>query len=314
MDEFDLIRRFLAPLGVAGGDLLLGIGDDCALVQPPPGDVLAISTDSLIEGRHFPVGTDPAAVGWKALAVNLSDLAAMGATPRWFTLALTLERADADWLAAFAHGLGTLARAHGIRLIGGDTTRGPLQLTLTVIGSLPAEGALRRSGAQLGDAVCVSGTLGDAAHALNCLQAGQHPDPFLRERLDRPQPRVALGLALRGRAHAAIDLSDGLVGDLQHVLDASGVGAMIELERLPVSPALARARPPGEGRWACQVAGGDDYELCFCLPEDELAVLAEQVQVPLTRIGTVVAGPGLRCVDASGATIEVPHHGYRHFE
>ncbi len=314
MDEFGLIERYFQGLSSGAPGTLLGIGDDCALLQPPPGEVLAVSTDSLVAGRHFPPDTSAADIGWKTLAVGLSDLAAMGATPRWFTLALTLEAVDPDWLDAFARGLGEIAQRFGIGLVGGDTTRGPLNLNATVIGSLPADAAVRRSGARVGDAICVSGTLGDAALALAQMQAGLAPLPELRRRLDRPEPRVELGLAMRSMAHAAIDLSDGLAGDLRHVLAASGVGATIEVQRLPASVALLRGATQPLQRMDYQLRGGDDYELCLCLPGDRLQALQAVCGLPLTRIGTVTAEPGLHWVDAAGATLSIPEHAYRHFE
>lgn len=310
MDEFALIRRYFTTLTPPAADVALGIGDDCALLRVPSGMELAVTTDTLVAGRHFLPSAQPSDIGWKALAVNLSDLAAMGAEPRWFTLALTLEAADDAWLAGFAHGLRELAARHGVALVGGDTTRGPLAISITAMGLLPAGAALRRSGARAGDAVCVTGTLGDAALAL-ALRGGPLA-PGLRARLDRPEPRVAAGLALRGVAHAVIDLSDGLAGDLAHVLAASGVGATIEAGTLPMSPAFAQHA--ATDRLALQASGGDDYELCICLPPDQVHAARARLDVPLTVIGQVTARPGLRFVDAAGATIDAPSHGFRHFE
>lgn len=314
MDEFDLIRQYFAGLTPPRDDIPLGIGDDAALLLPPPGFELAVSTDTLIAGRHFPEATAPAEIGWKALAVNLSDLAAMGAEPWAFTLALSLPEADADWLRGFAEGLGAMARSAGIALIGGDTTRGPLTITITVLGRIPQGRALRRSGAKLGDMVCVTGTLGDAALALKRLQTGVEVPANLRERLDRPQPRLTAGLALRGLAHAAIDLSDGLSGDLAHLLDASGVGASVRVDLLPTSPAFEQALTRGEPRLALQVSGGDDYELCACVPPDRVAdAIAACGPTPLTVIGRVTRETGLRFCTSSGAIIPVEAHAYRHF-
>ncbi|MGH8445650.1 MAG: thiamine-phosphate kinase, partial [Solimonas sp.] len=309
MDEFSLIRRYFADLTPGGEGIALGIGDDCALLQPPAGEQLAITSDTLIAGRHFPVETAARDVGWKALAVNLSDLAAMGARPWTFTLALSLPRADAAWLAGFADGLGALAREAGIALVGGDTTRGPLSITITVLGTVPAAAALRRDGARVGDLVCVTGTLGDAALALCRWQAGAIPANddarWLRARLDRPTPRLAVGLALRGLATAAIDLSDGLAGDLGHICAASGVGADIELARLPASAAFRAVADAADGAQALQLAGGDDYELCVCIPATRLADAQRACgDLPLTAIGRIVAGSALRLIDASGAIVE----------
>ncbi|MGQ0529377.1 MAG: thiamine-phosphate kinase, partial [Panacagrimonas sp.] len=266
VDEFALIRRYFHGLTPTAADVRLGIGDDCALMSVPSGFELAVSTDTLVAGRHFPLSTPAYDIGWKSLAVNLSDLAAMGATPRWFTLALSLQHADDQWLAQFSAGMRELALMHDTVLVGGDTTRGPLNINITVMGLVPDTQALRRSGARIGDLICVTGSLGDAALALRLMQQDQaEPDETLRTRLDRPQPRVRAGLAMRGLASAAIDLSDGLAGDLLHLLGASGVGAVIHTADLPTSAAFQRSCRPSE-RLALQHAGGDDYELCGCLP------------------------------------------------
>ncbi|PPE73001.1 thiamine-phosphate kinase [Solimonas fluminis] len=311
MDEFALIRRHFAGLSPARADVLLGIGDDCALLQPSPDRQLAVTSDTLISGRHFPEATAPADIGWKALAVNLSDLAAMGAEPRWFTLALSLPVADADWLAGFAAGLRELATASGIALVGGDTTRGPLSITITAMGEVPPGQALRRDGARAGDLVCVTGTLGDAALALKLLDQPGLPPP-LRRRLDRPEPRLKAGLALRGLATAALDLSDGLAGDLGHILAASGVGAEIDLRALPASSHFNGLAPAAD-RTELMLRGGDDYELCVCLPPEALEEAQQRLDVPLTQIGRITAQPGLRSVDVSGSTQPQDACGYRHF-
>jgi thiamine-monophosphate kinase len=316
MTEFELIRHYFAGSGASRRDVALGVGDDCALLVPPAGELLAVTTDTLVAGRHYPLTTAPFDIGWKSLAVNLSDLAAMGAQPRWFLLALTLESVDQAWLAEFAAGLRALADEHGIALVGGDTTRGPQAIGITAIGSVPPGAALRRDGARPGDVVCVTGTLGDAALALSLLLADRHalPAGALRTRLDRPQPRVAAGLALRGLAHAALDLSDGLAGDLVHILNASGVGAEIDLGCLPMSPEFAARHVP-EQRWALQLAGGDDYELCVCIPPDRLdeaRAALRALDLPLTPIGHISANPGLRCYD-HGRPVALDLDGYRHF-
>lgn len=314
--EFDLIaRHFTHP----GRHTLLGVGDDAALLVPAPGKVLAVSTDMLVEGRHFIPGTDPERLGHKAMAVNLSDLAAMGARPRWALLAIALPAADQGWLAAFARGFVEEARAAGVDWVGGDTTCGPLNLAVTVLGEVDAQSALRRSGGRLGDQVWVSGTLGDAAIGLACLQqrhplAGAAREHCVR-RLEWPTPRIALGQALAGIAHAALDVSDGLLADLGHLTEASGQGAELEFERLPLSPALAGQRHQDAVREAV-LAGGDDYELCFTAsPADHDAVLAAAAAAgtPVQRIGVLVAEPGIRVRDAAGALVHARRAGYDHF-
>jgi thiamine-monophosphate kinase len=320
VDEFELIRRYFAELTPPRDDVALGIGDDAALLAPPRGHEVVVTTDTLIEGRHFPNDTDPQAVGWKALAVNLSDLAAMGAEPRWFTLALTLRMADPEWLAGFAAGLGAMAREAGVALVGGDTTQGALSITVTAMGTVPAGKAIRRSGAKVGDVICVTGTLGDAALALRLGQgdAGGRGEArsadleHLRGRLNRPVPRVAVGAQLRGLAHAAIDLSDGLAGDLSHILEASGVGAELRASKLPMSPAFKNLTEP-EDRVELQVAGGDDYELCICVPPDDVAKLRKRLDVPLTEIGRIVKGRTLSILDTRGKKLAIEPFGYRHF-
>lgn len=309
MNEFELIRGYFSGLGATRDDVCLGIGDDAAVLAPAPGRELVITSDTLIAGRHFPVDTAAADIGWKSLAVNLSDLAAMGADPQWFLLALSLPEADADWLAGYARGLSALAQQHGLALVGGDTTRGPLSITITALGSVPAGTALRRDGAQVGDVVCVTGTLGDAALALQLGSAAEAP---LRARLDRPEPHVAAGLALRGLATAAIDLSDGLFADLGHICAASGVGAELELERLPASDALRSHYPSPLSRLP-YVSAGDDYELCVCLPPSAVDRAAAALDLPLTVIGRISAEPGLRLRDGDGALLSLPSAGYVHF-
>lgn len=311
MDEFSLIRHHFAGLTPGRGDVILGIGDDGALLQPSSGMQLVVTSDTLVAGRHFPESTAPADIGWKALAVNLSDLAAMGAEPRWFTLALTLPAADAAWLERFAAGLRELAVASGIGLVGGDTTRGPLSITITAMGEVPSGQALRRDGARPGDRICVTGTLGDAALALRLLEQPALP-AVLRQRLDRPTPRIAAGLALRGLATAALDLSDGLAGDLGHILAASGVGAEIDLAALPASAHFNGLAPAVE-RTELMLRGGDDYELCVCLPPEAVEEAQQRLDVPLTEIGRITAETGLRSVDTSGSLQAQEACGYRHF-
>ena len=295
--------------------MALGIGDDAALLQPPADLQLAVAMDTLNAGVHFPHETSPADIGWKALAVNLSDLAAMGATPAWCTLSLSLPQGDGAWIDAFLDGFLELADAHRVALVGGDTTRGPLSVCVTAHGFVEAGSALLRSGARAGDDIWVSGTLGDAAGALAQLQAGNAVDPLLRARLDRPAPRVALGRALRGIANACIDVSDGLLADLGHLCDASGVGAGIELASLPASASM-RSGFDVETRRALQATGGDDYELCFTAPEakrSDVGHAAREAGVEVARIGRVVAGAGVVARGENGEPWAPPRKGYAHF-
>lgn len=312
--EFDLIARIRARCA-SRDDVALGIGDDAALLQPPADLQLAVAMDTLNAGVHFPHATSPADIGWKALAVNLSDLAAMGATPAWCTLSLSLPQGDGAWIDAFLDGFLELADAHRVALVGGDTTRGPLSACVTAHGFVEAGSALLRSGARAGDDIWVSGTLGDAAGALAQLQAGNAVDPLLRARLDRPAPRVALGRALRGIANACIDVSDGLLADLGHLCDASGVGAGIELVSLPASASM-RSGFDVETRRALQATGGDDYELCFTAPEakrSDVGHAAREAGVEVARIGRVVAGAGVVARGEKGEPWAPPRKGYAHF-
>ena len=314
--EFDLIERFFArPTPSA----TLGVGDDAALLAVSPGMELAISTDMLVAGTHFFPDTDPRKLGWKALAVNISDLAAMGAQPRWATLALSLPQADESWLAAFADGFFKCAEQYGVELIGGDTTRGPLNLSVTIMGEVPKQQALRRDAARPGDDVWVSGTLGGAALGLAALQHKVQLDEtelaHCLRALETPQPRVALGLALRGIAHAAIDISDGLLADLGHILECSNLGAKIRFDALPVHLALA---PWLAEEWAhpCLLAGGDDYELCFTTtPErrDDIVAIGAKLGLPLARIGSIMAEMALHLLDKNGGRMQTGRTGYDHF-
>lgn len=314
--EFDLIRRhFVRPMRAAA----LGPGDDCALVAPSPGHELAITSDMLVAGTHFLPDTDPRRLGWKALAVNLSDVAAMGAVPRWVTLALSLPQIDHDWLAAFAAGFFDCADTFGVDLIGGDTTRGPLNLCVTAFGEVAAGRAIRRGGAGAGDGIWVSGQPGRAALGLADLQGkvrlhGSAHDDCIAA-LEQPQPRVALGAALQGLASAMIDVSDGLLADLGHIARASGLGAVVDDAALPWAALHAACIDAAAVRDAL-LAGGDDYELLFCAPreaDDALAALSARLALPLTRIGTMQAGNGVRLVDAAGADLPVGRRGYDHF-
>ena len=315
MTEFELIERhFVRPLARTP----LGPGDDCALLQPTHGQQLAVSSDMLVEGRHFLSTVAPERLGHKALAVNLSDLAACGAEPLGFTLALSLPRADEAFVAPLARGLFALADRHGIELVGGDTTAGPLNLCITVMGQVPAGQALLRSGARAGDRLWVSGRLGDARLALEVFRgtASLAGDAFDQVRLamECPEPRVALGLALRGVASAAIDLSDGLAGDLGHVLQRSGVGARVELAALPRSAVLA-AQPAALQR-ECLLHGGDDYEMLFSAPpamDEAVRAAGARAGVAVTPIGRITAGPGLVVVDELGREAPMAARGFDHF-
>ena len=345
--EFDLIARIRARAGTRD-DVLLGIGDDAAILRVPAGHDLIVSTDTLNSGVHFPTATAPFDIGWKALAVNLSDLAAMGAEPAWCTLNLTLPHADSEWLDLFLDGFLALASQHRVALVGGDTTRGPLSITVTVHGFAPSGSALRRGGAQAGEDVWASGTLGDAAAGLELLNPSRsgrgagmrgreqltdplepapHPNPFpkgegdkqreeLLAQLERPTPRVLLGMALRGIATACIDVSDGLLADLGHVVAASGIGAEVEVSLLPTSIALLHAFDQ-PSRTSMQLGGGDDYELCFTAPpsrSSEVLAAAASADVRVTCIGRIQSQAGLRVRGQDGVVSDAQAVGYRHFD
>ena len=316
MGEFELIRRYFAaaPCAQAAEGVALGIGDDCALLQPGSGQQLAVSTDTLVAGVHFPDPCDPSLLGQRALAVAASDLAAMGAAPLGFTLAMTLPQADPGWLEAFARGLSQMAESCGLALVGGDTTRGPLCLTLTVFGQVPVGQALTRSGARPGDLLCVGGSLGDGAGALPLVlgrQAAQgEAADYLLARYWAPQPQLALGQWLRGKATAALDISDGLLADCGHIAVASGLALRVERDCLPLSSALRALA--GSGALDCALSGGDDYRLAFTLPPELLSAL--QAQWPeAVVIGRAMAGQGVQLIDGQGRHIEPPRAGYQHF-
>lgn len=318
--EFGLIQRHFSQIGAKRADLLLGIGDDCALLQPVAGQALAVTTDTLVAGVHFLASDPPQAIAHKAVAVNLSDLAAMGADPAWISLALTLPQANSQWLAQFSHGLDEILRYYNVALIGGDTTRGPLAVSITAHGWVPVDRALRRSGAKSADRIYVSGRLGEAAAGL-AIMLGQYnpPSPWrepLLQHLHYPTPRLALGRELRGIVSAAIDISDGLLADLGHILDASAVSAVLAVEQLPL------AQLPGEQleqarHWA--LAGGDDYELCFCVPPaqcGQVEAIAKRLGVPLSCIGEIrpAAAEQLR-LQLNGQPFALPPQpGYNHFQ
>jgi len=314
LGEFDLIREFFTrPARDAG--VVLGVGDDAALLTVPPGDVLVVTTDTLVAGRHFPDDANAFDIGWKSLAVNLSDLAAMGATARWVTLAITLPDNDENFLREFSRGFFALADASNISLVGGDTTRGPLTITVTAMGSVPANASLRRDGAHSGDDLYVSGTVGDAGLGLR-LALDQWLDelaPAARDialaRLHRPQPQLALGIALRDIASACLDVSDGVAQDLGHLLNASAVGAELELDTLPLSPALQSIDPAFAVILA--LTSGDDYELLFTAPPAAREAIAA-LPVACTRIGRITATPGLVLMRA-GQPVDMAVAGYTHF-
>lgn len=321
LTEFDIITRYFSQATASRDDVVLGIGDDAALIVPPDGQQLAIAIDTLVAGVHFPVQTDPYDIGWKALAVNLSDLAAMGAEPAWFTLALTAEQADEAWLSAFSQGMADLAGHYNMQLIGGDTTRGPLTVTVQIGGYVPGDQALHRQGARMGDEIWVSGTPGDAALGLRLMQEGipvdQTTGEFLTGRLNRPQPRVELGMALRDLATSCIDISDGLVADLGHICDASDCGALLRFEQLPVSRIARQVIMDYPDYANLPLAGGDDYELCFTAPGDSHALIqavADRLDCALTLIGEITAGPGVSCLDGQGQPMPLTRSGYRHFD
>jgi len=325
LGEFDLIRRYFerpnvqeAAASPAQG-VQLGIGDDCAVLRPTPGHDWLVSTDMLVEGRHFLSTVAPGRLGHKALAVNLSDLAACGATPRAFTLALSMPRVDEDFLQGFAQGLFALADAHGIALVGGDTTAGPLNVCITVMGEAPPGQALLRSGARAGDDIYVSGQLGDARLALEVFRgkAALTGEAFeqVRQRMECPQPRVLLGQALRGLASSAIDVSDGLSGDLGHVLQRSGVGAALWVDALPRSPVMAAQ--PAALQLECLLNGGDDYELVFTAPPQRrhaVQAAANASHTAISLIGRIEAEAGLRVLDGKGQRMNPGFRSFDHFK
>jgi len=322
LSEFDIIRRYFTAAGARRGDVAVGVGDDAAVVDVPAGQQLVLAMDTLVSGVHFPEETRAEDIGYKALAVNLSDLAAMGAEPAWATLALTAPRNDPAWLAAFAGGFSELARAAGVQLIGGDTTRGPLTVTVQVHGLVSRGEAVLRSAAREGDVIYVTGTLGDAALALRRWRAGlpvtSRAERQLAARLDRPTPRIEAGRALRGLAHAMIDISDGLAADLGHILAASGAGATITLDALPLSAAFEEVAAAMHKERAAEIAltGGDDYELCFTVAAAHCAEAERRLAAigcGYRAIGLIEAAAGLRVRDRDGASVAVERGGYDHF-
>ena len=318
LSEFDLIKRYFAQHSTTDPRVALGIGDDCALLNPSPGMQMAVSTDMLVSGRHFFADADPVMLGHKCLAVNLSDLAAMGAQPVAFTLALSLPEANPAWLQGFSQGLLALADKHQCGLIGGDTTKGPLNICITVFGELPPGSALRRDAAKVGDDIWVSGTLGDARLALagyrKEIKLDQADHKQAAQHMHQPTPRVALGVALRGIANAAVDISDGLIGDLGHILERSQVGASLHIDSLPAGSILSLQ--PLAKRREFTLAGGDDYELCFTAPNTQRAnVIAAGLasNTALTRIGGIQQENGLRLLDDFGLAVNLQLTSFDHF-
>lgn len=308
----DLIRQRVK----SRNDVVLGIGDDAALLSVPGDHHLVVSTDTLNSGVHFPSDTAAENIGYKSLAVNLSDLAAMGATPAWASLAISLPETNVEWLEKFLDGFFELADEHSVQLIGGDTTQGPLSITVTVHGFVPHNQALRRDAAKLGDEIWVTGSIGDAAAGLAQWRAQGLQSAKLRYRLDRPTPRINIGMALRGIANAAIDISDGLLADLTHILRASKVGAEIEVCRVPMSKPLFDHFPDDRERYRLQLSGGDDYELCFSAPAHQSLAIEQalaECDVIGTVIGHVVAGLELKCYDENGELFELQEKGFEHF-
>ncbi len=313
LGEFSLIEKYFSALGASRADVLLGVGDDAAQVAVSLPQTLVMAIDTMVEGVHFPVNTSPSDVGYKLLAVNLSDMAAMGAAPCWFTLALTLPHSDEAWLSSFASGMTELAIEHDIQLIGGDTTKGPMVLSLQAHGLVMPERCLTRSGAKLGDDIYVTGTLGDAALGLKvALGDCKYPEStYLLSRLNRPTPRVELGKAISSWANSAIDISDGLLADLGHICRKSGVGAQIQLESLPLSSAYLRA----DVGYNMALCGGDDYELCFTASvqyRETILSLSEQYDCPVSCIGKVTSGDAIECIHF-GERYQVSRQGYQHF-
>ncbi len=313
LSEFEIIQQIFKQQKVDRNDVLSGIGDDAAITSIPEGHELVLAMDTMIAGVHFPENMKPKDIGYRSLAVNLSDLAAMGAEPAWVTLALTIPQSNETWLRAFASGFLTLATQYNVQLIGGDLSRGDLSITIQAHGFLPANKKLLRSGAQPGDLIYVTGTLGDAAAGLISWQQPEQSFAYLKQRLTRPTPRVEVGIALREFATSAIDVSDGLIADLGHILDASKVGAKLEIANLSLSLAICEKFDLDQAR-EMALSGGDDYELCFTVPsrkEEQINKLANLCQI--ARIGTIEAEPGLRCLLPDGTHYEPARSGYQHF-
>lgn len=319
LTEFDIIKRYFLDSSPDISVVEVGIGDDAAIVSHSPKTKLAVCTDTLVENVHFPAQTSARDIGYKSLAVNLSDLAAMGASPSWVTLALTLPEADETWLEAFCQGFSELAHQYHISLIGGDTTRGPLTITVQAAGEIHDNHYLTRSGAGQGDLIYVTGTLGDAGAGLDCIQnrlnTNDNNREYLISRLNRPTPRIAEGLLLNKIASSCIDISDGVLADLNHILEASCAGATVDISRLPLSPALSTSAPDNAMKYA--LTSGDDYELCFTIPperqQDIEKLFSEKSETAITRIGTVTKEKNLRLFENEKEIFPDLSYGYRHF-
>tara|TARA_Y100001935_G_scaffold244159_1_gene236320 strand:+ start:5837 stop:6802 length:966 start_codon:yes stop_codon:yes gene_type:complete len=318
LGEFDLINKFFKFATSSRSDVLLGIGDDCALLNIPDGQQLAITTDTLVSGTHFPENLDAASIGYKALSVNLSDLAAMGAEPACVTLCLTVPKIDTDWLSKFMQGFLELAKQYGVQLIGGDTTEGPLSISVQAYGFIPEGKALKRSRARVGDTVFVSGTLGDAGLALKEnkeIKFSKSSLHFLMSRLNRPSPRIELGIALRFFNASAIDISDGLCKDLNHICEESKKGMTIHLQLIPLSSELKKyIRETGD--WTLPLSAGDDYELAFTISpdlKDKFLRQTKELSIPVTEIGIVNEGKRVNVIDTDGLSLEIMD-GYEHFK
>lgn len=315
--EFDIIEKYFSRNFPENKSVLLGIGDDAAITSIPAGMEQVIAIDTLVEAVHFAIDTPASKIAWKALAVNLSDLAAMGATPAWFTLALTLPEVNLDWLADFSDSLAELANRYKIALVGGDTTRGPLTVSIQVAGFVPQGKALLRSSARPGDRIFVTGNIGDGAVALLVQQSGvkDEDDAYLLQRLHKPEPRIAFGQSLLGLASACIDISDGLLADINHVLQASKLGASIQLDNMPISRACENKLEPLKLSRLQLASAGDDYELCFTVPENKVSMLSctcDELGLAVTEIGVIEELAGLRCYQ-HGEAVEVSENGYQHF-
>lgn len=320
LSEFELIQKYFTSRATQRNDIVLGVGDDGAIVNVPHDKELVISMDTLISGVHFSMETSPYAIGHKALAVNLSDIAAMGAEPAWFTLALSLPEADETWLEEFSAGVFALADRFNVCLIGGDTTRGPLSVTIQIAGLVPPGSALRRQGAQPKDLIYVTGFLGDAALGLLAIQKKislpKENYSIVTKRLNQPEPRVKQGLLLRDVASACIDISDGLVADLNHLLEASEMGAKVFVDKLPLSEALRQSNREPSEQIQLALTGGDDYELCFCIAPQQQSAFNEAMETndcPMTCIGEIQEDRKLNCIYSDGSSFEIQGHGYVHF-